>query len=108
MRLRRRKLSEGIEVKRIATSFTLPPRRPEVSFLGLTDRLRIMFTMRHNRRQMDVFVLMGEEGVTWRDRLRGWTAGKLMTEGLRRRYRADLLRRNVPEGAEDQAFDRLF
>lgn len=107
-RWRRRKLPEGMEVHRIPSLITPPRPRPEASFLGLTDRLRLRFILVDARRRMDVFVLMGEGGVTWRDRLRTRVAEALKTKGLRRRYMGDLARRQLPEGAEDQAFNRIF
>jgi hypothetical protein len=104
-RWRRRKPPKGMEVKRIP-ALVQPPRRAqyEVSFLSLDDRLRIRFVTWHNLRIESAFVIMGEVGR--RDAIRGWVAKKLTTEGLRRRYRADRLRRQVPEGAVDYAFVR--
>jgi hypothetical protein len=108
MRLRRRKLPPGLEVRSIPAIVQPAPRSPEASFLGLSDRLRLAFCIRQNRQQMDRWVMEGNDAFGWRDRLRARIAGWLLTEGLRRRYRADLLRRRLPEGAEDQAFDRIF
>lgn len=76
----------------------------EVSFLSIGDRARVRLIYRLSDYTRHLFVCALPEGR--RARLARWLVDVLATEGLRRRYRADRLRRGVDEASVDPAFKR--